>query len=56
MTCMYMYVQCNMYLNWSWFQGKDLVSGSFGVAIHVEQDVDAIRIDAVGRLYVVRYL
>ena len=33
-------------------KGKDLVASSLGVAIHVDKDVNTIRVDAVSRLAV----
>lgn len=35
------------HLDGSWSHGKEFVPGSFGVAIHVDQDVDSILMDAI---------
>lgn len=43
-------------LDGSWFEGEYLVPSSFGVAIHVHKNVNAVLIDTVGCLTVVRYL
>ena len=39
-------------LNGSWTECKDLVSGALGVPVHVEENMNAILIDTVGRLAV----
>lgn len=44
------------HLNGSRFESKDLVPRSLGVAVHVDENMDTILIDAVGRLTIVRYL
>ena len=41
-------------LNGSWLESKNLVPGSLGVAIHVDQYVDAILIDAISSLAIVK--
>ena len=43
-------------LYWGRSQGEDLVPGSLGVAVHVDEDVDAVGVDLVGRLVVGRDL
>ena len=37
-------------------QGKDFVARPFRVAVHVDQYVDAVRVDPIGRLAVARHL
>ena len=39
-------------LNGRGMQCEDLVSGAFSVAVHVEQDVDAVRVNPISRLKV----
>lgn len=41
-----------LYLNRSWTECKDLVSGPLGVSVHVDQDVDTVLVDPVGGLAV----
>ena len=49
-------IRCVMYLDWGWLQGKYFVPSSFGVAVHVDQDVYLVCIDAVCGLSVIRNL
>ncbi len=39
-----------IHLNGSGPQGEDLVPGPLGVPVHVDEDVDAVLVDAVRRL------
>ena len=39
-------------MNGRGMQCEDLVSGAFSVAVHVEQDVDAVRVNPISRLKV----
>lgn len=34
-------------LNGSWAQGKQLIAGTLGIAIHVDKDVNSILVDPV---------
>ena len=43
-------VSCFPHLNWSRTQGKDLITSPLGVAVHVDKDVNAVLVDAVGSL------
>lgn len=36
------------HLNGGWPKSKQLVSGSFSVAVHVDQNVDSILVNAIG--------
>ena len=36
-------------------EGEDLVAGALGIAVHVDEDVDPVGVDAVGRLAVAGY-
>lgn len=35
------------YLDWRWPEGKELVPGSLGVAVHVNEDMYAVLVDAI---------
>lgn len=35
------------YLDGSWAQGEQLVTGTLGIAVHVDQDVNSILVDPV---------
>ena len=43
-------------LHWGWSEGKDLVARPLGVAVHVDEDVNAVSVDAVRRLAITRDL
>ena len=43
-------LQRENYLNGGRAKSKDLVTGSLRVAVHVEEDVDPVLVDPVGRL------
>ena len=47
------YVHMYIYLYWSWFEGKDFISCSLCVPIHVNQNVDTVGVDAVCGLAIV---
>ena len=44
------------YLDGSGAQCKELVAGTFCVAIHVDQDVESILLDTIGSLTITGYL
>lgn len=43
-------------LYWRWSKSKYFVTSSFSVAVHINEDVDAILVNAVSRLAIARYL
>ena len=45
-----------IYLDWRRAQSKDLVPGSLRVSIHVDEDVNSVLVNHVGRLPIARHL
>ena len=43
-------------LHWGWSEGEDLVTSPLGVAVHVDEDVNAVSVDTVGSLAIARDL
>lgn len=44
------------YLNRSWAEGKQLISGSLGVSIHVNQNMDSILVNTISCFAIARNL
>lgn len=50
------FVSRGAYLNGGGVEGKQLIPGSFGVSIHVDQDVDSILVDTISCFAIARDL
>jgi len=53
---MFRHRSCIINLNWSWLECKNLVPCSLGVAIHVDKNVNAICVNTISCLPIVRDL